>query len=91
MMAYPPQPVPYSFSLMCNFKPQSSSEVRIQTDLGPVSARMRCMRRLPAYHTAAEGASRTGDFGALQFGALQGTPVAGVVGKNPMQRRPVVP
>ncbi|MDB5395473.1 MAG: hypothetical protein JWM91_2979 [Rhodospirillales bacterium] len=48
VMAYPPQPVPYSFSLMCSLKPQSSSEVRIQTDLGPVTARMRYMRRLPA-------------------------------------------
>jgi transcriptional regulator with XRE-family HTH domain len=48
VMAYPPQPVPYSFSLTCSFKPQSSSEVRIQTDLGPVSARIHYMRRLPS-------------------------------------------
>ena len=47
VLAYPPQPVAYQFRLTCSVKPQATSDVRIQTDLGAVNGRIRYMRPLP--------------------------------------------
>ncbi len=47
VQGYPPQPVAFEFRLTCSFQPGSKGIVPIQTDLGPVNARIEYMRSLP--------------------------------------------